>query len=230
MSDGARSRFAKPKEDMATAGPAQSAPPPAAADAFDLLRYVKFAVGVLGIFYFYGTLYADGQKALTSEQEPVGGETEKTRFTNTGFVLLVQCTGNAAFSLLMHFVTVYVFNTCTRQEALAAATALAKKNGKQQPPQDLQPFWEVLVSQNAILCAAGYVFAMYSSNKALEFVSYPLQILAKSCKMIPVMLGGILINKKEYKLVEKLAVVLMTVGVIYFSFLEPGYNIIMLCI
>ena len=59
---------------------------------------------------------------------------------------------------------------------------------------------------------------MYSSNEALAFVSYPTQALIKSCKMIPVMLGSILINSKRYSWVKYTCVALMSVGITWFQF------------
>jgi solute carrier family 35 (UDP-galactose transporter), member B1 len=61
-----------------------------------------------------------------------------------------------------------------------------------------------------------YIGAMFASNFALTFVSYPTQALAKSCKMIPVMLMGIVINKKRYVWRQYLHVLLITAGISYF--------------
>ena len=207
-----------PKADAAAAAAVAAAAGEAgkAAAASSLLGWAKFVIGVAGIFFFYGTLYANAQRELTSEQAPVAPETRPTRFTNTAFVLLVQCTGNALFSIAMHFVTVYVFGVCTPQEEAARG---AKHGGA---PKAITPFFTVLLSLDAVKVSFGYVFAMYSSNKALEFVSYPLQILAKSCKMIPVMLGSILILRKSYGPLKYLSVAIMTAGVVYFSFLEKS--------
>lgn len=48
-------------------------------------------------------------------------------------------------------------------------------------------------------------------------MSYPMQALGKSCKMIPVMLMGIVIRKRRYKPREFVCVALVTVGVAMFS-------------
>ena len=37
-----------------------------------------------------------------------------------------------------------------------------------------------------------YTLAMIFSNNALKHVSYPTQVLAKSCKMLPVLIAGTL--------------------------------------
>jgi hypothetical protein len=43
---------------------------------------------------------------------------------------------------------------------------------------------------------------MLSSNVALRYVSFSAQALAKSCKIIPVMLMRIVINKKRYAILQ----------------------------
>jgi len=62
------------------------------------------------------------------------------------------------------------------------------------------------------------MLAMAASNEALRFVSYPTQVLGKSCKMVPVMAGGILLGGKRYSASEYAQVVLVTLGVCVFNF------------
>ena len=61
------------------------------------------------------------------------------------------------------------------------------------------------------------MFAMAGSNEALRYVSYPTQVLGKSCKMVPVMAGGIVLGGKRYSLFEYLQVALITIGVCVFN-------------
>lgn len=67
------------------------------------------------------------------------------------------------------------------------------------------------------------MLAMAASNEALRYVSYPTQVLGKSCKMVPVMLFGILIGGKwnDYGLTDYVQVILVTVGVVIFNFGAP---------
>ena len=62
------------------------------------------------------------------------------------------------------------------------------------------------------------MFAMFASNEALRYVSYPTQVLGKSCKMVPVMAGGIVLGGKKYTLIEYAQVALITIGVCVFNF------------
>jgi UDP-galactose transporter B1 len=66
-----------------------------------------------------------------------------------------------------------------------------------------------------------YVLAMYSSNKALDFIDYPTQVVAKSVKMIPVMVGGVLFLGKRHPVSEYVEVGVITLGITMF-FLKPA--------
>ena len=61
------------------------------------------------------------------------------------------------------------------------------------------------------------MLAMASSNEALRYVSYPTQVLGKSCKMVPVMAGGVLLGGKKFSALEYLQVALITAGVCVFN-------------
>jgi UDP-galactose transporter B1 len=62
------------------------------------------------------------------------------------------------------------------------------------------------------------MIAMAASNEALRYVSYPTQVLGKSCKMVPVMAGGIVLGGKRYSAFEYAQVVAITLGVCVFNF------------
>uniref|UniRef100_A0A7S2ZWJ0 Uncharacterized protein n=2 Tax=Rhodosorus marinus TaxID=101924 RepID=A0A7S2ZWJ0_9RHOD len=67
------------------------------------------------------------------------------------------------------------------------------------------------------LCAFAVLSSMVLSNAAIQFISYPLQVLAKSCKMIPVMFIGKLILRRVYTIKDYARVFLLTAGVVLFS-------------
>jgi len=62
------------------------------------------------------------------------------------------------------------------------------------------------------------MLAMAGSNEALRYVSFATQVLGKSCKMVPVMAGGLLLGGKKYALMEYVQVVMITLGVCIFNF------------
>jgi UDP-galactose transporter B1 len=67
------------------------------------------------------------------------------------------------------------------------------------------------------LTGTSYILAMLFSNEALKYVSYPTQALGKSCKMVPVMLFGVLIRGKKYRPIEYFCVFLVTLGITMFQ-------------
>ncbi|CAF0977217.1 unnamed protein product [Rotaria magnacalcarata] len=82
-------------------------------------------------------------------------------------------------------------------------------------PQDSTP------SRMYAFSAFTYLFAMLASNFALEFVSYPMQVLGKSVKPVPVMLLGVLVARKRYPLMKYVYVSLIVIGVILFMYKKP---------
>jgi UDP-galactose transporter B1 len=65
--------------------------------------------------------------------------------------------------------------------------------------------------------AMSYIGAMFASNVALAYVSYPTQALGKSCKLIPVMLTRIFVNRVSYETREYVNVALTTAGITMFQ-------------
>lgn len=64
----------------------------------------------------------------------------------------------------------------------------------------------------------------WAQYQALKYISFPIQVLSKSCKVIPVMLVGMLLNKKSYALVEYVEALLITLGVTMFTLSEPRHD------
>lgn len=62
----------------------------------------------------------------------------------------------------------------------------------------------------------------WSQYEALKYVSFPSQVLSKSCKIIPVMLVGILVNHKTYPLVEYAEAMLISSGATVFTLFGKG--------
>uniref|UniRef100_A0A182PZS3 Adenosine 3'-phospho 5'-phosphosulfate transporter 1 n=1 Tax=Anopheles farauti TaxID=69004 RepID=A0A182PZS3_9DIPT len=68
-----------------------------------------------------------------------------------------------------------------------------------------------------------YSFASFSNimsawfqYEALKFVNFPTQVLAKSSKIIPVMIMGKIISRNKYEFYEYLTAVMISVGMIFF--------------
>lgn len=70
--------------------------------------------------------------------------------------------------------------------------------------------------------ALTYVSAMLCSNMALGHVSYPTQVVAKSCKPVPVMILGVLLGGRRYPIAKYLFVLMIVVGVALFMYKEQS--------
>lgn len=68
------------------------------------------------------------------------------------------------------------------------------------------------------------------SNSSLEYLNFPTQVMFKSCKLIPVLIGGILIQKKKFSLLDVLAAVCMCTGLLFFTLADckvhPKFNFV----
>ncbi|KAI0982555.1 hypothetical protein GJ496_011669 [Pomphorhynchus laevis] len=75
---------------------------------------------------------------------------------------------------------------------------------------------DTIRSSDYALCAFMYMSAMATSNSALKYVGYPLQVLGKSAKPVSVMLMGIVFARKRYPLYRYACVFLIVSGVAIF--------------
>ncbi|CAA9993883.1 unnamed protein product [Nesidiocoris tenuis] len=68
------------------------------------------------------------------------------------------------------------------------------------------------------------------SNSSLSHLNYPTQVIFKCCKLIPVMIGSILIQRKRYKTIDFLAALFMCVGLSYFTLadsqISPNFSLV----
>lgn len=72
-------------------------------------------------------------------------------------------------------------------------------------------------------CALSNSLSSFGQYQALRYVSFPLQTISKSTKVIPVMLMGKVLNKKSYPAVDYIEALVISVGVSIFS-LGNGLN------
>ncbi|KAK2145697.1 hypothetical protein LSH36_662g02028 [Paralvinella palmiformis] len=68
------------------------------------------------------------------------------------------------------------------------------------------------------LMAFSYLGAMVASNLALQYVSYPTQVLGKSAKPIPVMILGVIMARKKYPFRKYIFVFMIVIGVALFMY------------
>ena len=61
-------------------------------------------------------------------------------------------------------------------------------------------------------CSLSNIMSSWFQYEALKFVSFPTQVLAKACKIIPVMLMGKVISKNKYPLFDWVTAAQLGVG------------------
>lgn len=61
------------------------------------------------------------------------------------------------------------------------------------------------------------VATMGLSNASVPHLNYPTQVMFKCCKLIPVLLGGILIQGKVFNMYDVSASIMMSIGLIFFT-------------
>eukprot|EP00038_Savillea_parva_P030832 m.80597 g.80597 ORF g.80597 m.80597 type:complete len:363 (+) comp9364_c0_seq1:1350-2438(+) len=72
------------------------------------------------------------------------------------------------------------------------------------------------------------VATMGFSNTSLSYLNYPTQVVFKSCKLIPVMIGGVFLQRKKYVATDYIASGLLSIGLIIFTLADvevsPQYS------
>ena len=60
------------------------------------------------------------------------------------------------------------------------------------------------------------ILSTYFQYEALKFISFPTQVLAKSCKIIPVMIMGRIISRNKYEFYEYIVAAAISLGMVFF--------------
>lgn len=148
-------------------------------------------------------------------------------FTCTFSLVLIQCVVNALFARISEFVSDHVFDTIALNRRLIQIWYKFDTNF-------IQIWYNVFsicsfsvmqfqsVSRDTtpqryyIMSATTYLTAMVSSNRALQYVNYPTQVIGKSCKPIPVMILGALYARKKYPFKKYCFILTIVAGVVLF--------------
>lgn len=66
------------------------------------------------------------------------------------------------------------------------------------------------------------------SNSSLGYLNYPTEVIFKSCKLVPVLIGSVLIQRKRHTFIEFMAAISMCVGLALFTLADsqvsPNFN------
>lgn len=110
------------------------------------------------------------------------------------FVLATQCITNAVVAYIWQQV-----QSTSTAKSVTATTTTPKLN-----------HWLMFFTSGF------YVAAMVFSNEAIKYTSYPVAVLAKSCKLIPCMFVGQIMEGKLYSSAEWAAALLISTGIVLF--------------
>ncbi len=80
------------------------------------------------------------------------------------------------------------------------------------------------MSSYAVLSGATVV-SMGCANASLGYVNYPTMVVFKSCKLIPVLVGGVLIQGKRYGPFDFAAASVMCVGLVSFTLADSEVGV-----
>lgn len=78
---------------------------------------------------------------------------------------------------------------------------------------------EVLLGHERIKLSLLNLFSLLTSLSALKYISFPIQTLMKSSKILSVMLVSVLIGGKKYTKLEYLCALCISIGIILFNLL-----------
>lgn len=167
-----------------------------------VVRLSICALGICVCYMYYGII----QEKMFSKQK-----------IGPSFVLLIQCVTNSMVAKLWQWLDQWMTtgsSSSPRDEAAAKKKNDDLDTAKTSPATTTDRLHHPLLLATA-LC---YVSAMVCSNEALHYVSYPTAVLAKSCKLIPTMAMGVLVEHKIYQWIEWMAALCITLGIVIFNF------------
>jgi len=182
------------------------------------------ATGICSCYLCYGIV----QERLFSKSSP-HGEAVRRVGPITTFLVMTQCVGNTAVALLWTWVQRNVMRAVAVSRESEGSSAKKKTSGgvvvlargrptaESAPPATTAVATQVLNHKLLLLTAFCYFGAMACSNESINHVSYPTVVLAKSSKLIPAMVAGVLIERRSYTTREWVGAALITSGIIIFN-------------
>lgn len=172
---------------------------------------IDLVVSVLGIYICY-LIYAVLQERLTASTH----SKDSNQVDEHMFLMLVQCTVNALV------VCPFVYYIERNQSPTTNHSI---------KPSSYNQFGAITQSlvrypQLAYACIGlTYCGGMLTSYWSFAYINYPTSVLVKSCKMVPVMLIGVIVFQKRYTLREYICVMGLTAGIYGFMYYGSGNKV-----
>lgn len=154
------------------------------------IRLVVYVLGIYSVFIYWGYL----QEKLVSTQYVV--ESEKTQITDDATIQTLPW--NFPFAL----------NFCMAAMCVLAANIIELVFPTLPSNVPASAFWKAAIS-SAIASPIGY--------EALKYIPYPMMILTKSSKPVPVMFAGFFFFNRKYTWYKCTGVVFVCIGITMFT-------------
>ncbi|CAF2930154.1 unnamed protein product [Rotaria sp. Silwood2] len=97
-------------------------------------------------------------------------------------------------------------------------------------------FIQIASYRSYLILASLSVATMGLSNHSVGYLNYPTQVMFKCCKLIPVLIGGIIIQKKKFNRYDVAAAFCMSIGLVFFTLADSkvrpnfnSYGVIVIC-
>mmetsp|Transcript_61535 Transcript_61535/g.150628 ORF Transcript_61535/g.150628 Transcript_61535/m.150628 type:complete len:439 (-) Transcript_61535:709-2025(-) len=158
----------------------------------DTLPLGVCSLGICSCYWLYGYL----QETLIT----------KSRLGAT-FLLLIQAFTNVVVASVWMAVA-------TRMTT--SKSSVKTKTNKNKKTRSSSSHGPVLNHRLLLMTSFCYVVAMTSSNESLAYVSYPTAVLMKSCKLIPSLLMGVLVEKRTYNVQTWVSATFISLGMCLF--------------
>ena len=177
----------------------QSNEKPSANRLQQILLLITLATGICACYLFYGLV----QERLFSPTSPHGRAVRAVGGPITTFLVLTQAVGNTAVAAIWTSIQ---------------NRFLSNQHGRQRRQIRKISDIQTLNHKLLLLTAFCYFGAMASSNEAINWVSYPTVVLAKSSKLIPSMVAGVTLERRSYSAREWGGALLITSGIVVFNY------------
>lgn len=168
---------------------------------------IELGLSVLAIYVCY-LAYGILHEKMT--RQPYGAPGHEEKFQHPFFLTTVQCIGSMLWAVFLIFLEA---NRRMSANPLHSHTSFGSRL--------YYLIFDNVPKHKYAIIATSYTIAMISSTSALSYISYPVQALAKSSKLIPVMVGRILGGAK-YSFREYLHVLAITGGIAVFFLAEQS--------
>ncbi|ANQ08283.1 UDP-galactose transporter [Plasmodium coatneyi] len=184
-------------------------------DSNDMSYFYNMLNGLICVsgIYFFFLIFGYYQEKLPNLGKG------KDKFYYNIFLICILCFSNSVCSL--------------------TAVFIKSKMNKENFLQDLKKNVDKYFIKQIMLISVTYSIAMIATNYSLSHVNFPTQVLVKSGKMIPIVVGGYCFFGKKYPYYDYISVFLITSSLVVFNLLrtksskevhQTTFGLLLLCI